>query len=435
MQENVIEVRNVSKLYRLGTIGSKRLVDDFRRSMAKLRGKEDPLSKISENGTADRNQAALASEIHWALRDVSFDVKRGEVLGVIGRNGAGKSTILKILSRVTAPTTGEIRIRGRIASLLEVGTGFNPELSGRDNVYLNASILGMSKVEIEERFDDIVKFAEVEKFLDTPVKRYSSGMYVRLAFAVAAHLDPEILVVDEVLAVGDAAFQEKCLGKMEAVAGQGRTVLLVSHNMSTIQHLCTRCILFRNGVVHKTGKPDEVVGEYLSDSRSDSSMDLSDWKDRHGSGEARISELQILNEHGEAKGIFPFGGTICFRITAKFDAPLNDPMFGVLIQGSSGESIVDLQSSHCGMRIGKAQGLVVVEGTMKNVGLYPGKYYLTPWISDGSGTRSIDMARLCANIQIIPKPNEHGDMKLDGKWGKYWVPSEWTGIQNGGKSG
>jgi len=238
----VISVENLSKCYRLGQISTGTLTNDLKIWWAKRRGKPNPLLKIGQTDHGNRDGEEL-----WALRDVSFTVEQGEVLGIIGRNGAGKSTLLKILSRVTAPTSGMIKVRGRVASLLEVGTGFNLDLTGRENIYLNSAILGMSRKEINRKFDEIVNFAEVEKFIDTPVKRYSSGMYVRLAFAVAAHLDPEILVVDEVLAVGDAAFQKKCLGKMGEVAKGGRTVLFVSHNMQSIEQLCSRGILLSFG--------------------------------------------------------------------------------------------------------------------------------------------------------------------------------------------
>ena len=228
----VISVEQVSKAYRLGQIGGGTLKEDFARWCAKLSGKPDPLLKIGQEHHARR-----MGEQFWALENVSFEVKQGEVLGIIGRNGAGKSTLLKILSQVTTPTSGRIKIKGRIASLLEVGTGFHPDLTGRENVFLNGAILGMTKAEIRKKFDEIVAFSGVEEFIDTPVKRYSSGMYVRLAFAVAAHLEPEILIVDEVLAVGDAEFQKKCLGKMQDVATGGRTVLFVSHNMAAISRL------------------------------------------------------------------------------------------------------------------------------------------------------------------------------------------------------
>jgi lipopolysaccharide transport system ATP-binding protein len=259
MSHTVISVENVSKYYRLGLIGGGTLRADFDRWWAKVRGKSDPLLKIGQEDHGNRQGGYI-----WALRDLSFDVKQGTVLGIIGRNGAGKSTLLKILSRVTAPTSGKIKVKGRVASLLEVGTGFHPELTGRENIYLNGAILGMKQVEIKRKFDEIVAFSEIEKFIDTPVKRYSSGMYVRLAFAVAAHLEPEILIVDEVLAVGDYAFQRKCLGKMHDVAGQGRTVLFVSHNMQAIKRLCEKGILLSNGSISEYSNVDTLVEKYLN---------------------------------------------------------------------------------------------------------------------------------------------------------------------------
>lgn len=262
----VIRVENLWKEYRLGTINHGTLARDLSSWWARLRGKEDPNLKI--DAAAQRHGTALAGapDRFWALSDISFDVQRGDILGVIGRNGAGKSTLLKILSQVTAPTRGQVCLKGRVASLLEVGTGFHPDLTGRENVFLNGAILGMSKAEIRGKFDEIVAFAEIDKFIDTPVKRYSSGMYVRLAFAVAAHLEPEILVVDEVLAVGDASFQKKCLGKMEEVGRDGRTVLFVSHNMSAVSKLCGNGLLLKQGALATQGRIREVIGEYLSDS-------------------------------------------------------------------------------------------------------------------------------------------------------------------------
>jgi lipopolysaccharide transport system ATP-binding protein len=234
-------------------------------------------------------------ETFWALRDVSFEVKRGEVVGIIGRNGAGKSTLLKILSRITEPTQGRAMIHGRVASLLEVGIGFHGELSGRENIYLNGAILGMKKAEIDRRFDEIVAFSEVEKFIDTPVKRYSSGMYVRLAFAVAAHLEPEILIVDEVLAVGDVAFQKKCLGKMGDVAREGRTVLLVSHNTASVQTLCTRGILLGDGAVIVDDKVDEAVSAYLRTFEQNVRHDISERADRRGRGRVKLLRVEVSN--------------------------------------------------------------------------------------------------------------------------------------------
>jgi len=255
----VISVENISKTYHLGQIGTGTFTNDLKVWWAKMRGQPNPMLRIGEQDHGNRDGDDL-----WALRDVSFTVEQGEVLGIIGRNGAGKSTLLKILSRVTAPTSGKIKVKGRVASLLEVGTGFHPDLTGRENIYLNGAILGMSPAETARKFDEIVNFAGIEQFIDTPVKRYSSGMYVRLAFAVAAHLEPEILVVDEVLAVGDAAFQKKCLGKMEDVASQGRTVLFVSHNMDAIESFTSSCLWLGNGEIVKYSPTSEIVMEYLN---------------------------------------------------------------------------------------------------------------------------------------------------------------------------
>ncbi len=263
MSDTVIKVENLSKQYQLGTIGSGTLYRDLQSWWAKVRGKEDPNTQL---GKWDASQMD-SDKSFWALKDVSFEVKQGDVLGIIGRNGAGKSTLLKVLSRVTGPSSGAIKIKGRVASLLEVGTGFHPELSGRENIYLNGTILGMRKTEIDRKFDEIVEFAEIEKFIDTPVKRYSSGMYVRLAFAVAAHLDPEILIVDEVLAVGDVEFQKKCLGKMRDVGNEGRTVLFVSHNMVAIEQMCRSALLLESGRLwHQSNNVRDIIIKYLNTS-------------------------------------------------------------------------------------------------------------------------------------------------------------------------
>lgn len=261
MSDTVIKVENLSKQYRLGVVGTGTITHDLNRWWQKVRGKEDPYLKIGEtNDRATKGE----SEYVWALKDINFEVRQGEVLGIIGKNGAGKSTLLKLLSRVTSPTTGEIKTKGRIASLLEVGTGFHPELTGRENIFLNGAILGMTKAEIKSKFDEIVDFSGTARYVDTPVKRYSSGMRVRLAFAVAAFLEPEILIVDEVLAVGDVDFQKKAIGKIQEVSsGEGRTVLFVSHNMSAVKDLCSRGLILQNGQVSYSGGINEVVNNYL----------------------------------------------------------------------------------------------------------------------------------------------------------------------------
>ena len=262
----VIKVENLSKQYRLGDVGTGSIAHDVNRAWYKLRGKEDPYLKIGE--TNDRTKKG-ESDYVWALKDVNFEIKQGEVVGIIGRNGAGKSTLLKILSRTTTPTTGSVKIKGRVASLLEVGTGFHPELSGRENIFLNGAIMGMTKQEIKRKFDEIVDFAGVERYIDTPVKRYSSGMYVRLAFGVAAHLEPEILIIDEVLAVGDAEFQKKAMGKMKDVSEkEGRTVLFVSHNMGMINKLCNSAVVLKDGSTDFIGEVSAAITQYLEKNSS-----------------------------------------------------------------------------------------------------------------------------------------------------------------------
>ncbi|TDN35800.1 ATP-binding cassette domain-containing protein [Hymenobacter sp. UV11] len=262
MSDIAIKVEDLSKLYRLGEVGTGTLSQDLNRWWAGIRGKEDPFAKVGESN--DRTSKG-ASDFVWSLKDVNFEVKKGEVLGIIGRNGAGKSTLLKILSKITAPTTGRVNVNGRIASLLEVGTGFHPELTGRENIFLNGAILGMTKTEIRSKFDEIVDFSGVERYIDTPVKRYSSGMYVRLAFAVSAFLEPEILIVDEVLAVGDAEFQKKCLGRMQDVSrNDGRTILFVSHSMAAVKNICTTGLVMKNGQLDFAGTADESVDYYTA---------------------------------------------------------------------------------------------------------------------------------------------------------------------------
>jgi lipopolysaccharide transport system ATP-binding protein len=295
----VISVEQVSKAYRLGQIGGGTLREDFSRWCARLRGKPDPFLKIGQEHLARR-----MGEQFWALNNVSFEVKQGEVLGIIGRNGAGKSTLLKILSQVTTPTSGQIKIKGRIASLLEVGTGFHPELTGRENVFLNGAILGMTKAEIRKKFDEIVAFSEIEEFIDTPVKRYSSGMYVRLAFAVAAHLEPEILIVDEVLAVGDAEFQKKCLGKMQDVAtNQGRTVLFVSHNLGAVKALCSTAMELFGGRLRQRGLPSVVAERYMASESTKLKHLVWARDEAKGNEEFRLLSLRVFQRGIESENM------------------------------------------------------------------------------------------------------------------------------------
>jgi len=297
-----IKVENLSKVYQLGEIGTGTLSRDLERYWARMMGKEDPFLKIGE---VNEQSTKSKTDIVWSLKDINFDVEQGDAVGIIGSNGAGKSTLLKILSRVTSPTTGSVKIKGRIASLLEVGTGFHPELSGRENVYLNGAILGMRKAEIKRKFDEILDFAGVERYVDTPVKRYSSGMYVRLAFAVAAHLESEILIVDEVLAVGDAEFQKKCLGKMSEVSkGEGRTVLFVSHNMDAVMRLCSHAILLKNGYLTGFDNTSNIVDLYL---RSDfGTTARKDWPENElpGNDVVKLLAVKANDISGNVKDAF-----------------------------------------------------------------------------------------------------------------------------------
>jgi len=380
MSDIVIRVENLSKEYRLGDIGHGSLHRDMQSWWARIRGKDDPNSRIDTSGSAKRNK----NESFWALRDVSFDVCQGEVLGIIGKNGAGKSTLLKILSRITAPTTGTIKIKGRIASLLEVGTGFHPELTGRDNIYLNGSILGMKKREIDAKFDEIVKFAEVEKFIDTPVKRYSSGMYVRLAFAVAAHLEPEILIIDEVLAVGDADFQKKCLGKMGEVAKGGRTVLFVSHNMGAVQNLCPKTILLDKGNIKAYSITNNVIEEYLFSKKIDyNTIDLQNH--RPSWAIPIIKSARILDKNGKVVNSFPIGADIIIELFFNVDTypKLKVPVMGVVINHSTFGAVTAVNTrmtGHFSYESSCSSGFI--RCTIEQTPFVQGLYYVDVWLGD-----------------------------------------------------
>jgi lipopolysaccharide transport system ATP-binding protein len=296
MKDIILKAENISKQYRLGLVGTGTLTHDLNRWWHSIRGKEDPYLKIGD--TNDRSTKGTSDYV-WALQDINFEVERGEVLGIIGKNGAGKSTLLKILSKVTAPTTGAIKGRGRIASLLEVGTGFNGELTGRENIYLNGAILGMTKKEITAKLDEIIDFSGCERYIDTPVKRYSSGMYVRLAFAVAAFLEPEILIVDEVLAVGDAEFQKKAIGKMQDISKQGgRTVLFVSHNMTAVRQLCSRGIVLENGLIKYNGSIEQALDIYNSQNELTASKICWSYSEAPGNDKAIINSVNVFSKSG-----------------------------------------------------------------------------------------------------------------------------------------
>ena len=341
MSDTVIKIENLSKLYQLGEIGTGTISHDLNRWVAKLRGKEDPFAKVGH--VNDRTQKAEKDETVWALKDINLEVKQGEVLGIIGKNGAGKSTLLKILSRVTSPSTGSIKVKGRLASLLEVGTGFHPEMTGRENIYMNGTIMGMRKWEIDSKFDEIVDFAGVAKYIDTPVKRYSSGMTVRLGFAIAAHLEPEILVVDEVLAVGDAEFQQKAIGKMQEVSqGQGRTVLFVSHNMVSIQELCQTAIVLHQGKVIKHCNVNDAVNFYRDSMVQTHSKYV---KDCSGFNKSKVSEIRILDENNVECNSIDFGQTFKIAVKIAIKEELRNPVISARISNSSNINIVTFRSN------------------------------------------------------------------------------------------
>jgi lipopolysaccharide transport system ATP-binding protein len=340
----VIKAENISKQYRLGYVGSGSIKDDVKRWWYGIRGKEDPLLTVGESNDRTRKGE---SDYVWALKDINFEIQQGDTVGIIGRNGAGKSTLLKLLSKVTAPTTGNIKVKGRIASLLEVGTGFHGELTGRENIYLNGAIMGMRKHEITRRLDEIVDFAGVERYLDTPVKRYSSGMYVRLGFAVAAHLDNEILIVDEVLAVGDAEFQKKCLGKMGDVAkGEGRTVLFVSHNMAAVKSLCHKGIYLKNGKIKAHDNILNILSCYQADFSYEQSIKIQDRKDRIGSGIFQFSEVIFFNNNFEKQDVYYSDEELIIGLKYRIinNTPLKNVNIGVAINNSYDLQITNLSN-------------------------------------------------------------------------------------------
>ena len=394
MSDIVISVENLSKKYLLSHLADKReqLFSRLLVNKAKSAGSR-VLDMFRSAGVGGGDQT---TEEFWALKDVSFEIKQGDRVGIIGRNGAGKSTLLKILSRITEPTKGRITIDGRVASLLEVGTGFHSELTGRENIYLNGAILGMSREEIKRKFDEIVAFAEVERFLDTPVKRYSSGMYVRLAFAVAAHLEPEILIVDEVLAVGDASFQKKCLGKMEDVSTkEGRTVLFVSHNMQAIKNLCSRTILLNKGEVISDATTDKALMLYTELTRDitvDSETGINDAKVRRGEGAIRFTSVEMLDVHDIKQTSFEMGETVRFKMTYKVFKEMNGVTVHVeLRSGITREFITSVKHVVTTEKVAPGtRGKIVVE--LPDIYIRPGHYPVYLHLSDNDiSSNTIDV--------------------------------------------
>ena len=380
MSDTVIKVSSLSKLYK---IGKREEYHTLRDSIARSFSNSFRLLRRSSSSKHPSSISHLPPAVEngtiWALKDVSFDIKRGEVVGIIGRNGAGKSTLLKILSRITEPTEGYAEIRGRVGSLLEVGTGFHPELSGRENIYLNGAILGMKKIEIERKFDEIVAFAEVEKFIDTPVKRYSSGMYVRLAFAVAAHLEPEVLLVDEVLAVGDIAFQKKCLGKMGDVAKEGRTVLLVSHQMNQIRRLCEQCIWLDFGDLKKSGTTVEVVSVYEAAMSSISLETARNDADGHLPG--RFLKWEIVEPCGEQPNVLRKLGPVTLRFSLKVNRAIRNGKHNIFLFNNENQLLWGTAFNQFNIEPGLHELFYILQ----DLPLRPGVYYWKVLIYDEEG--------------------------------------------------
>ncbi len=390
MSDIVIKAEHISKEYRLGVINHGTLYRDLQSWWARIKGRPDPNVPVE---THWKKSASKHGDRFKALQDISFELGRGEVLGLIGGNGAGKSTLLKVLSRITAPTTGTIGLKGRVASLLEVGTGFHPELTGRENIYLNGALLGMSRSEVSKRFDEIVAFAEVDEFVDTPVKRYSSGMYVRLAFAVAAHLESEILLVDEVLAVGDVAFQKKCMGKMENIGSSGRTIIFVSHNMAAIESLCSKVLVLNHGKVEFQGKTAEGISHYYSGLNNQLGANLQNVA-RAGDGRAMVSDVWISDANDNEQGILRAGSTVVFNVRIKSKEPdVRNLALAITVNTLLGEGVVHLWTHVVGftpdMKTGQAILKCVVPKWNVRKGLYTLNFFLTvggviaDWVQDG----------------------------------------------------
>jgi lipopolysaccharide transport system ATP-binding protein len=426
MSDTVISVENLSKRY---VIGHQSIQREHYRALRDIVGREARTFARKAVDLCQGKQIIQGDELEelWALHDVSFEVKQGEILGVIGRNGAGKSTLLKILSRITEPSEGRVRLRGRVGSLLEVGTGFHPELTGRENIFLNGAILGMSRLEIKRKFDEIVAFAEVEKFLDTPVKRYSSGMHVRLAFAVAAHLEPQILLIDEVLAVGDTEFQKKCLGKVEKIASGGRTVLFVSHNLRFIQQLCSSAIVLANGKITMAGDVDKCLESYLNTGvhETDGYVDLAATSiNREGSGECRFRSFELRSLDGNRTARFRFGEPFLVQIIVEADRDIGEVLLGFSFITNMGHEIMGTAAHDGGsgsfIKPGRNRFVCKIDPMILN----PGRYFLRAAIfvvgqifDHVDEVMRFEVEAAATKVTVAPKNHYVGDV---------YVPYEWS---------
>ena len=404
MKQLAIKAENISKQYRLGQVGTGTLSHDLNRFWSKVRGKEDPYLQIGEaNDRAIKGE----SDYVWSLRDINFEIEQGDAVGIIGKNGAGKSTLLKLLSKVTKPTTGRFKINGRIASLLEVGTGFNPEMTGRENIFLNGAILGMRHAEITRKLDEIIAFSGVERYIDTPVKRYSSGMYVRLAFAVAAHLESEILIVDEVLAVGDAEFQKKCLGKMGDVSkSEGRTVLFVSHNMAAVQNLCTKGILLDKGKCVAYDSVNSLIDNYIKLFDVLNEKTYVDFEPKDA--ECYINRVEVLDSQGAKVSNFIMGDELTIKVFVKLNSTFDDIKSSIILSNNFGVDLIAIRSFEMSNNKFASDKDFHFNVTIKDLKLMPGKYNITIGLANRQNT--IDVKSNCLSFSII-----EGDIYQTGK--------------------
>jgi len=428
-----IKVENISKRYRIGlkedmhdSITSA-AIDFIKKPLANYR-KYRSLYKFDElETTQNSEQNNNDSDIIWALRDVSFEVKKSEVIGIIGRNGAGKSTLLKILTKIAEPTSGFAEIHGRVSSLLEVGTGFHPELTGRENVHLNGAILGMTKAEIGKKFDEIIAFSGVKKFIDTPVKRYSSGMIVRLAFSVAAHLEPEILLIDEVLAVGDAEFQKKCLRKMDGISNQGRTILFVSHNMGAIENLCTSAIWIDGGKIVASGEVENVIDQYLKSAGSTNAGDIN-LRKKDISDEAMFTDIKLLDAKGNVCNNFRMGETIVVEFDVEFYKDLESVEFSLQIKRVNlGMKIVHMINQDGGYQFHRmSKGKLRVRVEIPNCLLYPGSYNFTLWMGIRGRKDGLDISEDVLGFTMVQSKVTQRTTPLSySKHAIFFMPTNW----------
>jgi len=412
-----IVVQHLSKRYRLGQFDGSTMAQE-----AFIKWVRHPFRKQH-----------IQQDAIWALKNVSFSVEEGEVVGIIGRNGAGKSTLLKVLSKITHPSSGEVKVRGRVASLLEVGTGFHEELTGRENIYLNGSILGMTKKQIEAQYDAIIAFADVEKFIDTPIKRYSSGMRLRLGFAVAAHLDPNILLVDEVLAVGDVGFQKKCLQSMDGLRSGGRTVLFVSHNLAAVEHLCSRAIWIDNGHIRKDGPASEVISAYMATAAGSfhARSELHQSQARRGIGGIRYTGIEFLGPDGQARTIVRSGDSFIVRLHYHAEQRISNPIFGLEIHTGLGTRVTKISTWSSGADIpALLPGDGSIDASIDFLNLMPARYYLSLWL-EAIGPIHYDVLEHSVILDVEPADAYGSGRGIDSYFGIIFLPCTWTLRESG----